>query len=81
LEDTAKRAEQLRAEVREVHVKHQGQLLGPITFSFGVAAFPEHGTTFTEVLKAADNALYQAKAEGRDRVVAGEPSGAAGRLP
>jgi len=71
LEATAKRAEQLRMEARGVHVKHQGQLLGPISFSFGVAAFPEHGSTVMEVMKAADKALYQAKAEGRDRVVVG----------
>jgi PleD family two-component response regulator len=35
----------------------------------GVAAFPLHGARSDEVLAAADNALYQAKAEGRNRMV------------
>src|SRR5581483_12446722 len=33
LEDTMARAEQLRTLAREIHVKHQGQILGPISFS------------------------------------------------
>ena len=40
--------------------------------SLGLAYFPDHGTTVTDItgiLKAADLALYQAKAEGRDRFV------------
>lgn len=37
--------------------------------SGGVAAFPEHGSTAEELLRAADQALYQAKALGRDRIV------------
>ena len=38
-----------------------------ITVSAGVATYPDHGRTFTEVLEAADRALYAAKQEGRDR--------------
>ena len=41
-----------------------------VTASLGVAVFPTHGTTMEEVIRAADAAMYQAKAEGRDRVVA-----------
>lgn len=44
-----------------------------VTASFGVASYPTHGATPKEVLKAADSALYQAKAAGRDRVVAALP--------
>jgi diguanylate cyclase (GGDEF)-like protein len=39
------------------------------TISFGVAVFPEHGSTGDEILRSADTALYRAKNEGRDRVV------------
>jgi diguanylate cyclase (GGDEF)-like protein len=59
----------------------------PVTVSVGVAVFPEHGTTGAAVLQAADDALYAAKADGRDacrvagvpaRVVAGTGGGASG---
>jgi GGDEF domain-containing protein len=34
----------------------------------GVAAFPEHGSTSEELLKIADQCLYESKARGRDVV-------------
>ena len=40
-----------------------------VTISFGVASFPEHGTSRQELLGAADDALYAAKELGRDRTV------------
>lgn len=41
---------------------------GELTISCGVAAFPNHGTTAAAVIKSADEALYNAKNSGRDRV-------------
>lgn len=43
---------------------------GPVaaTISLGVASFPEHGDSPTELLEAADAALYRAKKAGRNRV-------------
>jgi len=41
-----------------------------VTISLGVSAFPIHGQTAGEILKAADMALYKAKEAGRDRVYA-----------
>lgn len=43
---------------------------GPIhaTISLGVASFPEHGESPSELLEAADAALYRAKMTGRNRV-------------
>jgi predicted signal transduction protein with EAL and GGDEF domain len=38
----------------------------PVTVSIGIAVFPDHGATVAAVLEAADDALYQAKACGRD---------------
>lgn len=72
LEDTHRRAEQVRTSVKQMQVQHAGQTLGSVTVSLGVAIFPIHGATGDEVLKAADSALYRAKAGGRDQVVFAE---------
>jgi len=63
------RAEGIRQAAARLSVEHQGTSLGAVTLSLGIAVFPDHGATGEKVLKAADAALYRAKAEGRDRVV------------
>jgi diguanylate cyclase (GGDEF)-like protein len=45
----------------------QGEQSCAVTVSVGVAAYPRHGRTAAEVLRAADDALYAAKNTGRDR--------------
>ena len=40
-----------------------------LTFSAGVAQFPDDGTDVQSLYRAADSALYRAKAAGRDRVM------------
>jgi predicted signal transduction protein with EAL and GGDEF domain len=40
-----------------------------VTASLGVAVFPDHGSDVETLIRAADAALYQAKAAGRNRVV------------
>lgn len=40
-----------------------------LSLSAGVAAFPDHGQTYEEVLERADQALYAAKTFGRNRVI------------
>jgi diguanylate cyclase (GGDEF)-like protein/PAS domain S-box-containing protein len=72
-EASRSRAERIRSKLRELTVLHQGQSLGRITVSIGVAALPENGTSPGELLAAADAALYHAKRDGRDRVVIAEP--------
>ncbi|HEU4456961.1 MAG TPA: sensor domain-containing diguanylate cyclase [Longimicrobium sp.] len=42
----------------------------PLTASFGVATYPDDGRDPTELIRGADRALYQAKANGRNRVEA-----------
>ena len=66
--DIKERAETLRQGVKGLNLQHQGQYLGEISFSIGVAVYPEHGITGEELIQAADTALYAAKKEGRDRV-------------
>lgn len=70
LEDTKQRAEQLREGVKQLRVEYHQKMLGSITISLGVACFPEHGVTGEAVIQSADQALYQAKKMGRDRVMA-----------
>lgn len=66
--EAAQRAEYLRQAVKQLPVVHRKQTLTPVTFSAGVAVYPDHGPTADAVLRAADMALYHAKARGRDRV-------------
>jgi diguanylate cyclase (GGDEF)-like protein len=44
-----------------------------LTASIGVAAFPDHATSGVALLEAADRAMYQAKARGRNDVVLAPP--------
>src|SRR6266699_1036161 len=62
------RAEAIRLAIQELKLKYEDQTLSAITASLGVAAFPDHGTTPAALLHAADQALYDAKYRGRDRV-------------
>ncbi len=66
------RAEQLRNGIHALEMNFEGQSLGAITLSLGVAVFPAHGERGESVLKAADAALYRAKQNGRDRVEVAE---------
>jgi diguanylate cyclase (GGDEF)-like protein len=58
-------AERLRMAIRDLSIPPVDYL----TASFGVAECPSSAQTSTDILKAADNLLYQAKRTGRDRVV------------
>lgn len=69
LDAVQERAETLRTKIKQLSVHHRRQSLGSLSLSFGVALFPEHGTTADALLHTADQALYQAKQAGRDQVV------------
>ncbi len=66
------RARAILAATAQMVVSHHGVSLGRVTTSIGLSFLPDDGSTGTELLEAADKALYRAKAEGRNRVVSAE---------
>lgn len=68
LKDTCQRAEMLRIAIENLDTRHNNQALGVVTVSIGAASFPQNGDSWQSVLKKADQALYQAKHAGRNRV-------------
>ncbi|MEU4216734.1 diguanylate cyclase [Actinoplanes sp. NPDC026623] len=80
MEQAKERAEQWRARCAAVSVPSAN---GPVraTFSAGVAGFPDCGTTPEELLRAADEALYAAKAAGRDRILLARKLVSSGTTP
>ena len=63
------RAEDIRRGFAKLKVFHRGQEIESVTVSLGIAMFPGDGDSGQDVLRAADDAMYQAKAQGRNRVV------------
>jgi diguanylate cyclase (GGDEF)-like protein len=61
-------AERIRAQIAEMTPQQLG-IVEPLTVSIGVAVADSHVTDPGALLKAADEALYRAKREGRNRVV------------
>ncbi len=62
-------AERLRKSVASKSFKIGPQQLVPITISIGLAGLGDSADTLESLMKRADSALYQAKREGRNRVV------------
>ena len=61
-------AERLRMAIESLSPYHEGNRLGPITASFGVASYSENNNTVTMIINAADMALYDSKNKGRNCV-------------
>jgi diguanylate cyclase (GGDEF)-like protein len=81
-EAIASRAEFVRQTISEVAVQQGGRTLGSITMSFGIAAW-ESGMDREGIslIKSADVALYDAKQQGRNRVVVDNRCAQAIELP
>jgi len=81
--------DQARAKVNELRrdlggrrlaIRETGEKIGDVTFSAGMAAL-EEGQDMAAFLRAADEALYLAKEQGRDRVVSARGAGSRPRRP
>ncbi|MDY0091226.1 MAG: diguanylate cyclase [Candidatus Vecturithrix sp.] len=68
LETSENRAWDLLNSVRQFKLPYQQKLL-QVTVSVGVAVIPDHGRELEAAIHAADSALYQAKENGRNRVI------------
>jgi diguanylate cyclase (GGDEF)-like protein len=65
-------AERMRLAIREGFAEDPV----PLTISFGIASFPQHGETTEDLIESADQALYTAKEIGRDCSVIYAPDAA-----
>ena len=63
------RAKAILDAIRRLVVTHHGQPIGQVTVSIGMAAAPQHGNNVLGLVRAADQALYRAKNEGRNQAV------------
>jgi two-component system, cell cycle response regulator len=67
-------AEKIREVIRADNFGSVGEEPIRLTVSIGLASYPEHAETYKGLVEAADQALYKAKEEGRDRVrIAAKP--------
>ncbi len=67
-------AENLRQAVAALDIPHHHSSAAPrVTISVGVATVNSRSARFDQLLREADEALYQAKATGRNRVVTASP--------
>ncbi|MFE8071438.1 diguanylate cyclase [Marinobacteraceae bacterium S3BR75-40.1] len=68
MEEGLEVAERIRSSIAETVVEHQGQPLS-VTISLGVSSLGVETESAEALIKAADEALYQAKENGRNAVV------------
>jgi diguanylate cyclase (GGDEF)-like protein len=69
LEVACERAERLREETRSLQIQQDPPSHASVRLSLGVSCFPDHGSSTTALIRAADLALYRAKSQGRNQVV------------
>jgi len=75
------RAETLRKIVESHAFRHQGKVLGQATVSIGIAVSTDTDTDAASLLRVADQAMYQSKTDGRNRVTLEAPNASADQKP
>jgi two-component system cell cycle response regulator len=69
-EEASVYAERFREKVSSHPFPHrENQPLGCLSISGGIASFPADGETIFKVIQHADRALYQAKSDGKNRIL------------
>ncbi len=67
--ESVEMAERLRRMIETNPIPIAGDVKVTVTVSIGVATFPAHGNETAQLFKKADEAMYRAKQQGRNRVV------------
>jgi diguanylate cyclase (GGDEF)-like protein len=62
-------AERIRKQIEDQKVVDKNNLILSLTASFGIAQYNQNDASIETVTRKADEALYQAKKSGRNRVV------------
>ena len=60
--------EKVRADISRVALPHNGSVIRT-TASIGIVMFPDDGRSAAELMRRADQAMYEAKRRGRDQIV------------
>lgn len=66
LEGMATVAKRICQAVRDIEFPYGNEVIKDITISIGISVFPHHGKSLDDLMKEADNMLYEVKKEGRD---------------
>lgn len=66
-------ANRLREKVQNTRIEYNKLTMTEVTISIGVASYPVDGNDSESIRKKADEALYEAKRTGRNKVVAYNP--------
>ncbi len=67
-EDAVRIIERIREKIASQKFFRSDGLSVKITASFGIATYPEHGSTKEEIIRMADLAMYHTKEHGKDGI-------------
>ncbi len=73
LDEATQKSTQILQEIRNLKLIYNETTLPQMTISIGVSLSPKHGENPEKLIEMADEALYQAKKSGRDKVVFFKP--------
>ncbi|MBA4502404.1 GGDEF domain-containing protein [Marinobacterium marinum] len=76
------RATDLLQGIRSLSLRtHSGTPLPELTVSIGLAAYPQHAHNADSLIRVADQAMYRAKAAGRNRIMIAHEAAELARFP